>query len=156
MNLATEKVEWKIQTAIQCPTLEIENERIIAGQNQSVVHKLEIAHDFSDHVYHIGLTHKYLIAKSSSNFCVFDKNTLQLIHHKKHNPGRGHGLSVNEKMIAYGTDTCTNILDHNSLEVVGTMKTKSQHSPQLIDEELLSNEGCKTCCGLDGSHGAAM
>jgi hypothetical protein len=134
--------------------MELENERIFVGQNDSrvcifnttdgsKVHELTVSDAFSDRVYHIGLTHKYLITSSSSHFCVFDKNTLQLIHTTQHEFGRGRGLSVNDRFIAYGTKTCTYLLGHDSLEVVGTMGIKNQHSLQFVDEELLSNENCE-------------
>jgi hypothetical protein len=154
MNLATENVEWTARTTTQCPTLDVENERIFVGQNEShisifnrndgyIVHESRISDNSDDIVHHIGITHKYLIAKSSTNFCVFDKHTLQLIHTTIHNRELGHGLSVNEKLIAYGTDNCTYVLDHDSLQMVGSMSTKQQHALQLVDEELLSNENCE-------------
>jgi hypothetical protein len=157
MNLATEKLEWTTHTINECAILEVENERIFAGQTHSrvcifnttdgsKVHKLQLSDDTADHVYHVGITHKYLIANSVTNFCVFDKNTLQLIHTSKHKGKHGHGLSVNDRFIAYGTESCTYLLDHNSLEIVGTMSTKNQHNLQLGDEELLSNENCEILC----------
>jgi hypothetical protein len=151
MNLATEKIEWTTDITTQCPTLEVENERIFAGQHNShiyifnttdgsKVHRLKGSDKYYDIVYNIGLTHKYLITNSTFNFCVFDKNTLQLIHTTQHDPGLGRGLSVNDRFIAYGTKTCTYVLDHDSLEVVGVLSTKYQHGLQFVDEELLSNE----------------
>jgi hypothetical protein len=155
MNLATEKIEWNIKTRIECPTLAVENERIFAAQSNSriyiintndgsKVHKWQISDN--SYVFNIGLTHKYLIAKSRSSFCIYDKNTLQLIHTTQHDHSRGYGLSVNDRFIAYGTESCTYLLDHNSLEIVGTMSTKNQHNLQLGDEELLSNENCEILC----------
>jgi hypothetical protein len=154
MNLATEKIEWITDTRTECPTFEVKNERIFAGQNDShicifnttdgsKVNELKVSDDSEDIVYHIGLTHKYLITSSSSNFCVFDKNTLQLIHTTHQHTGLGRGLSVNDRFIAYGTTTCTYLLDHDSLEVVGTMSTQYQDTLQFVDEELLSNEKCE-------------
>jgi hypothetical protein len=152
MNLATEKIEWTAN-ATESPAFEIENERIFAGLNHSgiciintndgsIVHQLQLSERFSDdHVYHIGLTHKYLIAKSARKLCVFDKNTLQLIHTSKCTGE--YGLSVNDKFIVYGTHVCTYLLDHDSLEMIGMNRTQDQHTLQLVDEELLSNENCE-------------